>query len=48
MEIDLEQIEKFIHSDKFSHFLIDNTTDFSIAVFILQVLIDKVEELKNQ
>ena len=45
--LDLENVEKFIHSDKFSQFLLSNTTDFVTAVFVLQTLIEKVEELKN-
>lgn len=47
LEIDLKQAEKFIHSDKFSQFLLNNTT-FSTAVFILSAITEKVEELQNR
>lgn len=46
--IDLNNVEQFITSDKFAQFLLSNTTDFGTAAFILDTLIRKVEELKNQ
>lgn len=46
--VDLKNLEQFITSDKFTQFLLNNTTDFGTAAFILDILTRKVEELKNQ
>ena len=46
--VNLNDVEQFITSDKFTQFLLNNTTDFGTAAFILDTLIRKVEELKNQ
>lgn len=45
--VDIDNIEKFITSEKFTNFLVSNTTDIGTAGFILQVLFDKIEEIKN-
>ena len=47
VSVDLENVEQFITSDKFTKFLIENTTEFSTAAFVLQTLLDRVEELKE-
>lgn len=46
--VNLNSVEQFITSDKFTQFLLNNTTDFGTAAFILDTLIRKVKELKNQ
>lgn len=46
--VDLNNVEQFITSDKFMQFLLNNTTEFGTAAFILDTLIRKIEELKNQ
>lgn len=46
MSINLEEIEQFITSSNFTDFLVIHT-DFSVAAFILQTLLDKVKELKE-
>ena len=45
MTVNLEDVKKFIESQKFTQFLLSNTTEFSTAAFILQTLLDKIEEL---
>lgn len=45
---DLNDIKKFVNSDKFTHFLINNTTDFGTAAFVLQTLIEKIDELEKE
>lgn len=47
-EIDLEDVIDFITNEKFADFLLANTTDFGTAAFILQTLLEKVDELKSQ
>lgn len=45
VSVDLEEVREFIESQKFLQFLLNNTTDFATAGFILQTLLDKLEEL---
>ena len=47
LSIDLDNVEKYITSDKFAQFLLNTTTDFGTAAFILQTLLDRVKELKG-
>lgn len=46
--VDIDNVEKFITSEKFINFLVSNTTDIGTAGFILQVLLDKIEEIKSE
>ena len=48
MIVNLEDVKEFVESQKFTQFLLSNTTEFSTAAFILQTLLDKVEELKGE
>ena len=45
---DLNDIKEFVSSNKFANFLINNTTDFGIAAFVLQTLIEKIDELEKE
>lgn len=45
---DLNDIKEFVSSDKFTNFLVNNTTDVGTAVFILQTLIEKIDELEKE
>lgn len=45
--IDLKDAERVVKSDKFTQFLLTNTTQFGAAAFILQTLIDKIDEAKE-
>lgn len=44
MEVNLEDVRNFVKSDKFAQFLLNNTTDFVVAAFILQSLLDVIEK----
>lgn len=48
MAIDIIDVKQFVKSDKFSQFLLSNTTDFTTAAFILQTLLDKIEEVEKE
>lgn len=48
VEVDLEDVERFIHNSDFHYYLLNNVTDFNTAAFILQTLINTVEEIKKQ
>lgn len=44
----LDNIKNFVNSSKFTNFLVNNTTDIGTAVFILQTLIEKIDELEKE
>ena len=48
MMVDIAETEAFITSEKFTDFLVNNTTDIGTAGFILQVLLDKIDEIKSE
>lgn len=41
--VDLDDVKAFCESDKFLQFLLNNTTDFGTAAYILQNVLDAVE-----
>ena len=43
---DIEQIEEFLE-DKLSGFLVNNLSDFTHCVFIMQAVVDKIKEVKD-
>lgn len=49
MKIDcnLNGIKKFVNSEKFANFLVNNTTDFGTVAFILQTLFEKIDEIEK-
>ena len=47
IEIDLNNIEQFINDPGFHTYLLANTPDFGTAAFVLQTLLDRVDELKR-
>ena len=47
IELDIKNIEEFVLSDEFRHFLMYKTTNFGTAAFVLQNLLEKIDELKN-
>lgn len=47
MQVDLDDVKEFVESDKFTQFLLSNTTEFSTAAFILQTVLEKIDEIKN-
>ena len=42
--VDLNEFSDFIHSEKFSQFLLKSTTSFSVAALVLQTLFDAEKE----
>ena len=46
--VDLDDVRQFIESEKFSQFLLANTTEFTTAAFILQTLLDAVDAAATQ
>lgn len=45
--VNINDVKQFVNSPKFSKFLINNTTKFETACFVLQTLLDKIEEIEN-
>lgn len=45
--VDVLNAEDFVTSDKFTNFVLANTTEFGTAAFIIQTLLDKIKELKS-
>ena len=48
IELDLKEIEEFVTSDNFIQFIINNTTQFGTAAFILQTLTEKLDEINQE
>lgn len=48
ISVDIEDVEEFVISDKFRDFLLENTTDFGTAAFILQALLEAIDDAKNK
>lgn len=48
ISIDLNEVEQFITSDEFKQFIVDNNTDFAVPCFILQTLLEKLDELRKE
>lgn len=48
VEVNIEDVEKMVRSDKFAQFLLSNTTEFESAAFILQVLLNAIDAMKSQ
>ena len=46
MTVDIQEVEDFITSEKFTSFLVSNTINIGTAGFILQTLLDRVNEIK--
>lgn len=43
VRVDLDEVKAFVESEKFTQFLLSNTTDFGTAAYILQTVLDAVE-----
>ena len=46
--VDLDEVKDFIESSEFAQFLLSHTTQFSTAAYILQTLLDAVENATQQ
>lgn len=47
MEV-LEEVEATVTNDKFAQYLLNNTTDFSAAAFIMETLLGAIKEAKEK
>lgn len=47
IDVNIKDVEQFITSEKFTTFLTSNTTNFGTAAFVLQTLLEKLDEIKN-
>ncbi len=47
VSVDIEDVENFVLSDDFRNYLLNKTTDFGTAAFILQSLLDAIEKAKG-
>ena len=47
IKFDLGSVKEFVKSADFSDFLVNNTT-FGTAAFVLQTLLDKINELEGK
>lgn len=44
ISIDLDEVKEFVTNDSFTSYLVNNTTDLTIAMYILQTLLVKIDE----
>lgn len=44
MTVNIKDCKDFIESSKFSQFLLNNTTDFSVAAWILSALLNELDK----
>lgn len=43
VEVDLDEVSRVVRSESFARFLLDETADFTVAAYILQALLDRLE-----
>lgn len=43
VEVNLDEVSRIVKGEAFARFLLDQTTDFTAAAYILQVLLDRLE-----
>ena len=46
--VDLDEVKRVIEAPEFAQYLLSHTTEFGSAAFILQTLLDAVEEAAQQ
>ena len=46
--VDLDEVRAVIEAEEFSEYLLSHTTEFATAAFILQTLLNAVEEATQQ
>ena len=44
MTVNIQDCKKFVESSKFSQFLLNNTTDFAVAAWVLSTLLNELEK----
>ena len=47
IDVDINNVKEFVSSDEFCSFLVNKTTEFGTAAFVLQTLLDKIDEIEN-
>lgn len=47
VEVDINEVERFINNPDFHFYLINNVSEFTTAAFILQTLLNKVKEIRQ-
>ena len=45
VDVDINNVKEFVLSDKFRNFLMSETTEFGTAAFVLQTLLEKIDEI---
>lgn len=48
MIVNLEDVKEFIENEKFHQFLLSNTSDFAVAGWVLQTLLDALNDANKQ
>lgn len=48
MIVNLEDVKEFIENEKFHQFLLSNTSDFAVAGWVLQTLLDALDDANKQ
>lgn len=48
MTVNMEKLKEFIENEKFHQFLLSNTTDFGVAAWVLQTLLDAYSEAEEK
>ena len=46
VDVDINNVKEFVLSDKFRDFLMTETTEFGTAAFVLQTLLEKIDEIE--
>ena len=46
MTVNIKEVKEFVTSKKFTQFLLNNTTDFSVAGYILTILMNEIERVE--
>ena len=44
----LDEVEATVTNDEFAQYLLSHTTDFAVAAFIMQTLLDAIDEAKGK
>lgn len=44
MDFDMEEVKRLVNDPGFAQYFLNNTTDLGAAAFILQTLVDKINE----
>lgn len=47
MEVDIGRLKDFVNKE-LPNILMENSTDFSVVVFILQTILNKIKELEEE